>query len=395
VTTAAEDMSGSSAPSSVPLRNENILKLGVFAFNASGGTSITKAAGTIIPTWDENRAIAQAADAAGWEFLLPLGRWRGLGGATDFNGSTFDVFTWAAAVAAVTERIQVLATSHVPLFHPVMAAKFAATIDHVSDGRFGMNVVAGWNEGEVSMFGGKQLPHDERYLAADEWMTVVKRLWAEQEAFDFDGTYYKITSGYLKPKPLQQPHPVIVNAGVSDAGKQFTARHADFSFQNHPDLTRLAQMNATIKELSLRERGREVGVLSHGYVVCRDTEGEALDYLRYYIDEMGDWQAANNLVQAMTSGGMQTVEPARLHNMARDLIAGWGGIPFVGTAEQIVDKLLRLSKAGTSGIALHWVNYHDGIAQFNEQVLPLMIDAGLRKADVRPQAAPTQTVAVS
>ncbi len=95
---------------------------------------------------------------------------------------SFESFTWAAGIAAATERIQVFATFHIPVTHPVSAAKQIATVDHIAGGRFAVNVVAGWNEDEFRMFGLEQREHDDRYAVADEWMTFLNRIWAAGES---------------------------------------------------------------------------------------------------------------------------------------------------------------------------------------------------------------------
>ena len=101
-----------------------------------------------------------------FEALVPVGRWRGFGGTTDFNGEGFEWFTWAAGIAAATDRAGVFSTSHVPTIHPILAAKQAMTVDHISEGRFALNVVTGWHQAEIEMFGAPLLAHDERYDVA-------------------------------------------------------------------------------------------------------------------------------------------------------------------------------------------------------------------------------------
>lgn len=341
--------------------------------------AMTKAPGTLVPTWEQNVRVAQAADAAGWEFLLPLGRWKGSGGEINMHDRNFEVYTWAAAIAAITRQITVFTTSHLRLVHPVMAAKQGATIDQIGNGRSAVNIVAGQKVDEVSMFGLEQVSHDELYEMADEWTTLLKRLYTEEAPFDHEGRYYRLKGARINPKPLQKPYPPIVNAGLSPAGRAFGAKHADFTFVNEPDLDRLTALTAAIRA-EARGYGRHIGMLNHGYVVCRDTEAEALEYVRWYVDELGDWSAARAFAEVFARGGGQSISREALLAAQRSMVAGFHGVPFVGTPEQIVDKMAGLSKAGIDGCALHWVDYEAGIETFNKRVLPLMIQAGLRSA---------------
>lgn len=362
----------------LPLFNENRFKLGIFCMNVSAGASMTKAPGKLTPTWEENVRIAQAADSAGWEFLLPLGNWKGSGGETNPHDRSFEVYTWAAGVAAITKQIQVFTTSHLRLVHPMLAAKQGATLDHISGGRSALNIVAGQPADVVAMFGIEQIDHDALYEEADEWTTLVKRLYVEENGFDFEGRFFHMKGARINPKPLQQPHPVIVNAGMSGAGRRFGAKHADFTFVNLADVDELRTAVAGIRETARAEFGREIGMLNHGYVVCRDTEREALDYERYFIDECGDWAATDTYIENYMRSGAQSTNVDRLRTARRGLIAGFNGVRFVGTPEQVVDKMLALAEAGINGSALHWVDYEAGIDTVNRRVLPLMIQAGLR-----------------
>src|SRR3954467_555108 len=131
----------------------NRLKLGLFGANCSSGRAVTKVPERWSGTWPDNLRLARMADAAGIDFLLPIGRWKGYGGETDYQGATYETITWATGLLAQTERITVFGTVHATLFPPLIAAKQIVTADHVGRGRFGLNVVCGWNEGEFEMFG--------------------------------------------------------------------------------------------------------------------------------------------------------------------------------------------------------------------------------------------------
>lgn len=366
--------------SALPLYNENAFKLGIFCLNVSYGTAMTTAPGTLTPTWEENVRIAQAADRAGWEFLLPLGRWRGFAGERiNMADRSFEVYTWAAGLAAVTRQIQIFTTSHLRMMHPMLAAKQGATLDHIAGGRSALNIVASQRAEEVAMFGVNQVDHDAMYEAAEEWTTVLKRLYTEEADVDFDGRFFRMRGGHLNPKPLQKPYPVIVNAGLSPAGRRFGAKHADFTFVSSLPLDQIATVVADIRQTARADFGREIGILNHSYVVCRETEKEAQDYVRYYVDECGDWSAAAAFINSALKGGQQSLPPEVLRATERGLVAGLNGLPLVGTPEQVVEKMIAMTQAGINGAALHWVDYEAGIEYFNARVLPLMIQAGLRK----------------
>ena len=146
----------------------NRMKLGVMAFNCSHGSTITTVPEVWKLDWADTVTIAQAVDRSGMEALLPVGRWRGYGGPSDFNGTTFETFTWASALGALTKYVTVLSTCHVPLVHPLMVAKMSSTVDHVTNGRFALNIVCGWFKNEFDMFGAHMRPHDDRYKYAAE-----------------------------------------------------------------------------------------------------------------------------------------------------------------------------------------------------------------------------------
>jgi alkanesulfonate monooxygenase SsuD/methylene tetrahydromethanopterin reductase-like flavin-dependent oxidoreductase (luciferase family) len=360
--------------SSLSVFNDNRMKLGVFGQNVSHGCCITLAETTLEPTYEHSVSIARKADGLGFELLVPVGRWRGFGGPTDFNGTCMETYTWATAMATQTENIMVFSTSHVPTIHPIVAAKQGATIDHVSHGRWGLNIVCGWFTPEMEMFGAKQLPHDERYGYAGEWIRVIKKLWTEQ-GFDFDGRYFQIRDGYLLPKPVQKPYPVLINAGSSPAGRDFSAREVDFNFVSVDTLENGREIVRDVKRRAA-EYKRTVGTMTYGLCIAADTEDEALRRYRYIV-ERGDWEATHNIMNVLgiESGSFDT----QIRQFAERFIAGWGGYPLVGTPERIVDQMLELADAGIEGVILAWLDYDVEIDYFGERVLPLMEQAGLRK----------------
>ena len=211
------------------MQNANRFKLGLFGMNCSGSFATT-APERWQAGWPENLEAARLADEAGLEFILPIARWMGYGGQTDRQGTSFESLSWASALLASTEDIVAFSTIHVPLVHPVFAAKSIVTADHVGQGRFGINIVSGWNVEEFAMFGIPLREHDERYDYSAEWVSILKRIYSETGPFDYDGKYFNLKNVDGKPKPWGEGRPMLMSAGSSPAGRNFAVKHTDCLF---------------------------------------------------------------------------------------------------------------------------------------------------------------------
>jgi FMNH2-dependent dimethyl sulfone monooxygenase len=360
------------------LNDENKLKLALFGINLRGGVTLSDVEGKAEATWEENKRLAQYADRLGLDALVPVARWRGYGGTSNLGERSFETFTWAAGLLAATRRIQVFATFHVPLAHPVLAAKMATTADHISGGRFGLNIVAGWYTAELAMFGLTQKEHDERYEVADEWAQVLKQLWTVDGERDFRGSYFDMPAGFLEPKPLQKPYPVIMNAGTSPAGRTFAAKHSDLIFAGLTNAETAPQQIAEIKQLAREQFGREIRVFGRGHIVCRETQQEAEDYYDYVHRQVADLEGAANVTGISKIHSQSTDWSADERKLLEGMVAGFWGIPMVGTPDQVAQQLIDLHAAGADGIAISFVNYDEGLEQMEKLLLPRLIEAGLR-----------------
>jgi alkanesulfonate monooxygenase SsuD/methylene tetrahydromethanopterin reductase-like flavin-dependent oxidoreductase (luciferase family) len=358
---------------------ENTLKLAVFGANVSHGCTISSARGGIEVSWAESLRLARRADRLGLEAFIPVCRWQGFGGPSDFNARAFETWTWAAGLAQATRDIKVFATTSVQSVHPVVAAKQAVTIDHISGGRFGMNVVAGWNADEVAMFGAPLLPHESRYACADEWMSFIKQLWQESSPFDFEGAYYQARNCRAEPHPVQSPHPTVMSAGVSAAGRRFAAKHADINFILAPDLSHARDTVADVKRIAREDFGRQVEVWGNAAIFCRRSTDEAREWYREVIHTHGDLVAAGNLLEVFTrESGSQIEDPELREKYLRNMMAGYSGFPVVGDPDEVADFLREMSACGLSGVTLSWPDYDDGLAQLEEELLPRLRALGLR-----------------
>jgi alkanesulfonate monooxygenase SsuD/methylene tetrahydromethanopterin reductase-like flavin-dependent oxidoreductase (luciferase family) len=360
------------------LGSPNRLKLAVFSANMAGGANLTTHPDAPRVTWAETVRIARAAEAAGFESLIPVARWRGMADARRREAHrSFDTFTWAAGLAAVTERIQVFATYHVPVVHPVAAAKQIATVDHISGGRFGLNVVAGWNVEEFRMFGIEPREHDDRYAVADEWMRFLGQIHAARTEIDFAGDYFSGYGVLSEPRPVQRPGPVVMNAGFSPAGREFAARHADLTFALLPSAEQAKQAVESIKTDALERQGRDLKVFAGAHIVCAPSEAAAREDLARMVEEYGDLEAARTAIRLLIPDSQSAAFDADA--MAASAITGFFALPLVGTPEQVVDQMRELSDAGVDGLALSWLDYEAGLDQYASDLQPLLVRAGLRQ----------------
>ena len=368
-----------------PMSNANGFKLGLFSINADGGTAFTKVPNRWRAEWGEIETLAQVADAASLEFILPIARWKGYRGETDVRGASFETLTHAAALAAITRRIAIFSTVHVPLVHPVFAAKALMTIDHVSRGRAGLNIVCGWNQDEFDMFGHRQAAHDDRYEQGLEWFSILTRIFSSSSPFDHNGRFYTLKQVVGAPAPIQHPRPVTLSAAFSPAGRRFAAATSDFLFTSLRTFETAKPHIAEINRLAA-EAGRRVGVLTTTHVVCRETDAEATRYYAYYADEMADAEAVE-FHQRKKDAHYGAVDPDAVKLERRRYAGGTGSYPLVGRPQRIAEEIVKMHALGFSGATLSFVNFNEELPFFIERVLPLLQQAGLRAADAAARAA--------
>jgi FMNH2-dependent dimethyl sulfone monooxygenase len=358
----------------------NKLKLGLFGANCSSGRAVTRVPERWSGSWSDCLRLAQMADEAGIEFMLPIGRWKGYSGDTDYQGETFETVTWACGLLAKTKRLTVFGTVHAPLIPPLIAAKEFVTADHIGEGRFGLNVVCGWNEGEFEMFGATLRDHETRYEYAQEWLDVIKLAWSPQEDFDFEGRFINLKGVRAKPKPHGGTRPLIMNAGASPTGQAFAIRNCDALFSNISNgisFDETAQHVRNVRSLA-RQGGREIDVYTVGVVTCRPTAEEAENYYRHCIVDNADWRAVDNIL-AMKNITAEQHGPEEFQRIRNHQANGMGGLPLVGDPDTVAREMAQLTAAGLTGIAVSFVNYLDELPYFCAEVLPRLARLGLRE----------------
>ncbi|WP_239482651.1 LLM class flavin-dependent oxidoreductase [Paraburkholderia sp. C35] len=370
------------ADSPVSRALEQPLLLGLFLPIQAGGWSASTLPRTTDWRFDYNLALVEKAEALGFDLVFALSQWLPKGGYGGvFNGEALDSFMSLAAMTARTQRIILVATSHVLYgpWHPLHFAKFSATLDHISQGRWGINVVTGHRAIEHEMFGWHRIEHDHRYELADEFLQAVKQLWAQPDNFSFapELSSWKLDKAFVTPKPTYG-RPLLVNATGSDAGIDFAARHSDIVFITSPAgseveaaIAALPAHTARVKAAA-RKYGREIRTLLNPMVICRETEAEALAYRDAIVahGDEGSFHRFDSDAHAWRGNAEQ-------RNQAASRAVG-GNISMTGSPQQIADYIVRLHQAGVDGVQLSFFDFQPDLAFFGERVLPLLREAGLR-----------------
>lgn len=368
-----------------PLRNDNKIKLAAFSFNGEGADQKTLVPERFRLSWANCLEIAEEADRGGFEALIPYSRWASLiDDPMHSSGITYETLTWAAAVAARTRHSAVFSTIMMTAYHPVAAAKAMATIDHISNGRFGANLVTGWNPADRRMFGTSGLPREAQYQYADEWLSIIDRLWREHEPFSHRGDYFDVEQAMSLPKPIQA-RPFLMNAGGSPEGQSFVAKHCDMALVPSQTLEITARHAKAYREKVRNETGREVQIWIQAYVVLRDTVAEAERYVDHYAVDHADNVVIDQMLrifrEKLPPGQALPIETAA---MRRGLGASAGGQGLLGNPDDIARKIAAISDCGIDGLLLTWIDYQQGVRDFNREVMPKLVELGLRKQHVMP-----------
>ncbi|MEH2107679.1 LLM class flavin-dependent oxidoreductase [Nostoc sp.] len=359
--------------------------LGLFLPIHHGGWSSSNLPRTTDWSFDYNAKLTQKAEELGFDLIFGYSTWQPKGGQGPTRTEAgLDAFIATASLAAITSRILLISTIHVLYgpWHPIHLAKFGATLDHISKGRWGINVVTGHRAYEHELFGWSQIEHDRRYELADEFVTVLKRLWSETENFSYKSqSSWQFKDAYISPRPLYG-RPILVNATGSDAGIEFAGRHSDIVFITSPAggdiesaLSSLPAHTARVKQSAIAN-GRQVRTLLNPLIVVRETEKEAEEYAQAIIDH-ADYQSI-----AGRSGVSSDAHAWRGHkkgNLRHGVGSAIGGnVQLIGSPEQITEQLLQLNKAGVDGFQLAFYDFEPDLDLFGKRVLPLLKQAGLR-----------------
>ena len=371
-----------------PMFGPNRFKLGVFSANCDGGLTMSLAPERWRANWDDIAAMCQLADDAGMEFILPVAKWRGYQGKANVYGKSYETMTHGAAIGALTKRICVFSTIHVPLVTPAFAAKALATIDHVTHGRAGLNIVCGWNQEEFDLHG-VTIDQDSRYQHGLEWWRIWARLLDGGPEFDWDGEFFKLKRLQTDPVSIQRPRPMVMSAGFSPKGRDFAAQAADALFTNMTDIDQAAPMLANVAHYTA-PYGRMLPVYAMAHVVCRPTQREAEEFFYYFAEEMADEDGQKyyrrNRGATAGSGNAAIARPFENRFMkatGKKFDGAYpGSFPLVGTPDAIVQEMAAMSAAGLAGTSVAFLDYLKEIPYFIQEILPRLERISLRGPNI-------------
>ncbi|MGX1195630.1 LLM class flavin-dependent oxidoreductase [Metabacillus sp. SLBN-84] len=317
------------------------------------------------PTYAYAQKVIQKAEEWGYDTTLIAELYL-----NDIKGPEHDsleAWTTAAALAAVTEKIEIM-TAVRPGFHnPAVTAKMAANIDHISNGRFTLNVVSAWWEEEARQYGGIFTEHDARYDRTEEFIEVLKGLW-EKETFTYQGRFYDLMNARLSPKPVQRPNPILYAGGESPRGKETIAEHCDAYVMHGGTAGEIKTKIDGMKQLRAA-RGKEpfqsFGMAA--YIICRDTEEEVQQELKR-ITDVKESSAYAGYKDFTTKSRLE--QKLELYDYS---VSNRGLRPnLIGTPEQIADKILEYEEAGLDLLLLQFSPQLEEMERFSSQVMPLV-----------------------
>jgi pyrimidine oxygenase len=347
------------------------MDIGVFIPIGNNGWLISENSPQYKPTFELNKQIALSAERHGLDFLLSMIKLRGFGGKTEFWDYNLESFTLMAGLAAVTKRIGLYATAPVLALPPAMVARMATTIDSISGGRFGLNLITGWQRPEYSQMG--IWPGDEyfgkRYQVLTEYTRILRELWTTGRS-DFKGEFYKMDDCRMLPRP-QTPIKLIC-AGSSHEGLEFSSRYVDYNFclgagvntpkGFAPSAQKLREENA--------KTGRNVGTFVLLMVIADETDEAAF----------AKWESykAGVDTEALAWLGLQAAADKRADAHIQQVVNPVSAVNFnmgtlVGSFEKVAQMLDEMATVpGAAGALLTFDDFLVGVENFGTRIQPLM-----------------------
>lgn len=354
------------------------MKFGVFLPNGSNGYIPSAGSPVYLPTYAHNLEISREAERQGLDFVLSMMKFRGFGGATGYWDACLESFTLMAGIAAATRTIGLFPSISILSQHPAVVARMVATIDDISGGRCGLNIVTGWNRAEYAQMGlwpGDQ-HYERRYEYAAEYVEVLKTLWRDGRC-TFHGEYFELDDCTVYPQPGHEIP--IVCAGQSPRGRDFVARVADRQFV----LTGQSNLKRGVADIQARARtcGREVGIYALFHMIIADTDDEAQAIADDIVAQADEGAIANILDSARldtnTEGTADQIKAALGQSIEEGNMAFMGVPVVLGSPATLARRIDELAtETGIDGMLFSWPDFVSGVRRFGTEVRPRLASSG-------------------
>lgn len=314
--------------------------------------------------WAYVKRLAQRSEQIGYDLTLIAELF--LNDIKGIEAPSLDAWSTAAALAAVTERLELMVAVR-PTFHqPAILAKQAANLDRISNGRLALNVVSSWWSDEARRYGVRFDQHDDRYARTTEWLDVVNGCWTE-DVFSYRGQYYQVDETILSPKPVRQPRPVLWAGGESETAKQLIATKCDAYAMHGGTPEELAP-----KVADMRARRERLGLppmqfCMAAYVIVRDTEAEAQAEVARITNVAPDSPGYRNYQDWLANTQLE-----QRISLADYSVSNRGLRPqLVGTAEQVAERIRAFEAAGVDLLLIQCSPQLEEMERIAETVMPL------------------------
>lgn len=320
----------------------------------------------MVASWDYVKALTIRAEQTGWD--LSLIAELNLNDIKGIEAPALDAWSTAAALAAVTERLELMVAVRPNFHHPALFAKQAANIDNIANGRLTLNVVSSWWADEAKQYGLQFDQHDDRYARTAEWLSVVSGLWSE-ERFSFAGQFYTTEAAICSPKPVAKPRPTVYAGGESEAAKAMIAARCDAYVMHGDPVEAVAG-----KIAGMRARREALGLppMTFGmaaYAIVRDTEAEARAELARITQLHGEPPAGYDNFDQWLSG----TQLERELKVQEYSVSNRGLRPdLVGTPAQVAERIAAYEAAGLDLLLLQMSPQAEEMDRFAAQVIAPM-----------------------
>ena len=274
-----------------------------------------------------------------------------------------------SSIASITKKIYLFSTVHTAFVNPVYAARATTTINNISNGRFGINIVCGWNKSEYDMFNvEKKHSSIYRYKYVDEWLKIyLKLLDKKKDKINFNGKFISVKNAQCFPKLINEKSFFKISAGFSKEGREFAAKKFDILLTMFSKLDNLKINNQNIINYAKKNK-RNIKIYSPVHIICKKTRTEAIDFFNEYSQKNQDTKSVDNFIKNLM-WSKKNILASYLKQIKQRVAGSLGSYTIVGNKNDVLEQLNEIYKAKTSGVALTFYDYNKDLNFFGKNIL--------------------------